>query len=86
MSISSLSSLSDHEMPTVRRQNTIVNAFEKYSDMEFRARFRLSKETVLYLESVFGSTIKPLTKRNRAIQPLDQLLITLCFMRFYTNA
>ncbi|XP_041981468.1 putative nuclease HARBI1 [Aricia agestis] len=84
MSLSSLSSLSDHEGPTVsrRRNNQMLNAFEKYNDAEFRARFRLSKETVLYLESVFGNSIKPPTRRSRAIQPMDQILITL---RFYAT-
>ncbi|CAK1578459.1 unnamed protein product [Parnassius mnemosyne] len=83
MSVSSLSSLSDNETPLRSRRNDIkLNAFEKYDDKEFRARFRVSKETVLYLDSVFGSTIKPLTKRNRSLQPVDQILITL---RYYAT-
>lgn len=83
MSLSSLSSLSDHESPTVGRRNEKkLDAFEKYNDVEFRSRFRISKDTVLYLDSVFGNTIKPLTKRNRAIQPVDQILITL---RYYAT-
>ncbi|CAK1587654.1 unnamed protein product [Parnassius mnemosyne] len=83
MSVSSLSSLSDNETPLRSRTNDIkLNAFEKYDDKEFRARFRVSKETVLYLDSVFGSTIKPLTKRNRSLQPVDQILITL---RYYAT-
>lgn len=82
MSLSSLSSLSDDESRPTRRNAVKLNAFEQYNDVEFRARFRVSKETVLYLDSVFGSSIKPLTKRNRALQPIDQILIT---FRFYAT-
>lgn len=84
MSLSSLSSLSDDESPFVshRINKERLNAFEIYSDIEFRARFRVSKETVLYLDTVFGSTIKPLTKRSRPIQSVDQILLTL---RFYAT-
>ncbi|CAK1597293.1 unnamed protein product [Parnassius mnemosyne] len=83
MSVSSLSSLSDNETPLRSRRNDIkLNVFEKYDDKEFRARFRVSKETVLYLDSIFGSTIKPVTKRNISLQPVDQILITL---RYYAT-
>lgn len=82
MSVSSLSSLSDHERPVSRRNPVKLNAFDEYSDEEFRVRFRVSKDTVLNLDSVFGSSIKPLTNRNRALQPVDQILITL---RYYAT-
>ncbi|XP_045541906.1 putative nuclease HARBI1 [Papilio machaon] len=83
MSVSSLSSLSDNERPSVCRRNLKkINAFEKYTDAEFRSRFRLSKETVLYLDSIFGKSIEPLTRRNRALSSKDQILIAL---RFYAT-
>ncbi|CAG5049906.1 unnamed protein product [Parnassius apollo] len=83
MSVSSLSSLSDNETPFGSRRNDIkLDAFNKYDDKEFRARFRVSKGTVLHLDSVFGSKIKPLTKRNRSLQSVDHILITL---RYYAT-
>lgn len=81
-SVSSLSSFSDEEGPTSRVNEEKLNAMEKYNETEFKRRFRLSKDTVLYLESVFGQNVQPLTKRNRAIQPVDQILIAL---RYYAT-
>nr|XP_026488745.1 putative nuclease HARBI1 [Vanessa tameamea] len=84
MSLSSLSSLSDDETTSrsSRKNEEKLNGFEKYDDNQFLSRFRVSKDTVLYLESLFGKEIAPLTKRNRALQPRDQILIAL---RFYAT-
>ncbi|XP_026488745.2 putative nuclease HARBI1 [Vanessa tameamea] len=84
MSLSSLSSLSDDETTSrsSRKNEEKLNGFEKYDDNQFLSRFRVSKDTVLYLESLFGKEIAPLTKRNRALKPRDQILIAL---RFYAT-
>lgn len=80
MSVSSLSSLSDEEVvSTGRRNEEKLDAFAKYDDVQFKIRFRLDKQTVLHLCSLFGENIQPLTRRNRAIQAVDQLLIALRF-------
>jgi hypothetical protein len=58
------------------------NPFTEYSDMEFRMRFRLRKQTV---QTLMHRIINGLTDstRNRAVSPLNRLLVTL---RFYASS
>lgn len=78
MSMSSLSSLSDDDSPRPTRYNPPkFDAFAEYDDVAFSERFRLNKETVVHLAAVLNDKLKPATERNRAIPPIDQILITL---------
>lgn len=88
MSISSLSltSSGDDSDEEVRRAPRIIkdrnDLFESLDEHDFRARFRLSKGTVMELLHLFGNDIEPATLRNKSICSRDQLLITL---RFYST-
>ncbi|XP_063838190.1 putative nuclease HARBI1 [Ostrinia nubilalis] len=55
---------------------------ETWDEVDFVQRYRLSKETVLWLVSELGSYLKTPTTMNHAISPLEQILLTL---RFYAT-
>ncbi|KAB0804174.1 hypothetical protein PPYR_01144 [Photinus pyralis] len=56
-----------------------INNIDKWSDDEFRRRFRLSKPVVLELLTHIECRLQHRTNRNNAIAPIEQLLITLRF-------
>ncbi|CAF4955530.1 unnamed protein product [Pieris macdunnoughi] len=55
---------------------------ETWDDVDFCHRYRLSKETVLWMVTEIGNDLKTPTLRNNAITPLEQILLTL---RFYAT-
>lgn len=87
--LSSLSSLSEDEnenVEVIRRRRVYPdrrNLFEILDEREFKIRFRLSRQSVMYILHLIGDQLEPPTKRNKAICARDQLLITL---RFYATA
>ncbi|KAB0798890.1 hypothetical protein PPYR_06770 [Photinus pyralis] len=85
ISLSSFSSSSDEEEAPARRIRFIRdrnNPFQIYDDIDFKMRYRFSKPIVQNLLHMFGHLIEPKTKRNKSIDGLTQLLITL---RFYAT-
>ena len=83
--MSSLSELSsDDELPPVLRRNRTfcnrLDPFEQYSDIDFKKRFRLDKESVTALTALIGENISPLTSRNKSIDARLQILVTLRFL------
>lgn len=84
-SISSFSSSSDEEERPVRRIRLIRNRndpFEIYDDVDFKMRFRFSKQTVQNFTEIFGRNIEPRTNRNKSLDARMQILLTL---RFYAT-
>lgn len=87
---SDLSSLSDDEgiivqhepirRPRVFKQRK--DPFNVLDDYEFKQRYRLNKATVMDLTYNIGNNLKHETFRNKSIDPLAQILITL---RFYAT-
>lgn len=64
--------------------NPRLNPFEKYTDEEFRRRFRLSKESVRFLYSLIGQQLEPIkTRPGFTISGMDKILITL---RYFATA
>ncbi|KAK4882192.1 hypothetical protein RN001_005511 [Aquatica leii] len=51
-----------------------------YDAVKFKMRFRFSKETVTEILHLLTDDIKPSTYRNKSVNPMNQLLLTL---RFY---
>lgn len=85
-SLSSSSPSSDEIIPEIRRVQRRRfqdrnNPFDIYNDVEFKKRFRLSKELVMNLLHEIGHNLEPLTKRSMSIYRLNQLLLCL---KFYT--
>lgn len=76
----------DDDDNQVRRRPRIFrereNLFEKYDDVDFRDRFRLSKPSVMHLLEIIGRDIERRTNRTHAVPALLQLLVTL---RFYAT-
>ncbi|XP_066581979.1 putative nuclease HARBI1 [Prorops nasuta] len=58
------------------------NFFNIYDENEFLTRFRLQKLTVLKLLHEIEDALRTRTERNKAVEPLNQLLLTL---RFYAT-
>lgn len=56
--------------------------FEEFDDIDFHARFRLSKESVTAVLTEIEQEISHATEQNNAISPMNQLLLTL---RFYAT-
>ncbi|XP_060882080.1 putative nuclease HARBI1 [Metopolophium dirhodum] len=90
-SSSSSSSNSDEEhevfevlinLPRPRLYRDRFNPLEHYDDLDFKNRFRLTKNTFMILLNVIGKDIKHDTNRSYAIKPEVQLLIAL---RFYAT-
>ncbi|KAB0791926.1 hypothetical protein PPYR_03726 [Photinus pyralis] len=84
-SSSSSSTDSDEELllelnRRVRRERTFrerPDNFTKWSDQEFTMRFRLQKESVLFLLELIEGQLATISNRNKAITPMNQLLLTL---------
>ena len=51
-----------------------------YSEVEFKERFRLSKQTVIYVVGLIENEIRPDTEKNHALSPELQVLIALRFL------
>jgi len=82
-----LSSSEDEEIENVmyRRPKVIRRRplyFEEYDDIDFHARFRLSKESVTAVLAEIEQEISHKTEQNNVISPMKQLLLTL---RFYAT-
>ncbi|KAE9521249.1 hypothetical protein AGLY_018341 [Aphis glycines] len=58
------------------------NPLENYDDLDFKTRFRLTKNTFMMLLNAVGTDLKHCTSRNFAIIPEIQLLIAL---RYYAT-
>ena len=58
-----------------------VNPMREYDDLEFRQRFRLSKNLVQELYDQIGPDLEPLTHRNHAIPAMNQI----CTLRYYAT-
>ena len=52
---------------------------EDYDDIDFKCRFRLSKETITNLLYLIGPEIEKQTARSMAVLAKTQTLITLCY-------
>lgn len=69
----------------IRRPYTIRvrrNHLDLWNDVDFRCRFRLSKETVLIIQKEIEGKLLAICNKTRALSPLQQLLLTL---RFYAT-
>lgn len=75
------------ELQTPRKPYTVqarLNPMIEYSDDEFRRRFRLTKETVIFLHSLIGEELEPTATRNDfTLNAIDKILITL---RYFATA
>lgn len=61
-----------------------LDPMREYSDEEFRKRFRLTKNSVIYLYSLIGKDLEPkVTRIGFTLSALDKILITL---RYYASA
>ena len=65
-----------HALPRHFRDR--LDPMGEYDDSEFKARYRLEKEAVLMLLELIENELQT-SGRNRALSPLDQLLLTLRF-------
>ncbi|XP_028039897.1 putative nuclease HARBI1 isoform X2 [Bombyx mandarina] len=74
-SLQLVSSNSVFRRPRLYRQRT--EDFEKYDDKDFVFRYRLSKETVLFLLEKIEHLLEYKDNRNQSVTPLTQLLCTL---------
>lgn len=88
-SVSTIKSISsedeNHEevqsrMPRIFRSR--IDPFDSLSDENFRDRFRLNKQTVVFVSGLVEEKIKSFTVRNHAVTPINMLLIAL---RFYAT-
>ncbi|XP_071641997.1 putative nuclease HARBI1 [Temnothorax longispinosus] len=82
-----LSSSEDEEFENImyRRPKVIRRRplyFEEYDDIDFHARFRLSKESVTAVLAEIEQEISYKIEQNNVISPMKQLLLTL---RFYAT-
>ncbi|KAJ8911563.1 hypothetical protein NQ315_007944 [Exocentrus adspersus] len=68
------------ERPRVYRERE--NQFEKYSESEFRNRFRLTKENVNILVELIEDNIPIISYRGNTLSIMEQILISL---RFYAT-
>lgn len=59
-----------------------TDAFVKYSEEEFRRRFRMSKQSVRFIYDLIGIELEPLVHRTITISGMDKLLLTL---RYYAT-
>ncbi|KAI4468974.1 hypothetical protein MML48_2g00018845 [Holotrichia oblita] len=64
--------------PKVYRERT--NEFNKWSDEEFRDRFRLSKPVVEYVINEIADEISSESNRNHALSASEMVLLTLRFL------
>ena len=74
------------QLQSISSRNRIVrdrtHPMEKYSEEEFKRRYRFSKENTLKLLSIILPDLQCFVQSNNFIPPLDQLLTTL---RFYAT-
>ncbi|KAE9528791.1 hypothetical protein AGLY_012366 [Aphis glycines] len=92
MSVSSARSTSDSDdeffldmlvhLPRPRLFRGRINPLEEFDDLDFKCRFRLSKESFGVLMHLIVEYVKHGTKRNVALSPEVQVLITL---RYYAT-
>ncbi|KAF2878816.1 hypothetical protein ILUMI_27351 [Ignelater luminosus] len=76
--LSSLSCLSfdeEEEPLKIRMICDRNNPWNELDDFEFKMIFRFAKETVIEILYFFADEIKPRTFRNKAISPINQLLL-----------
>ncbi|KAJ8974994.1 hypothetical protein NQ317_013493 [Molorchus minor] len=59
------------------------NAFDELDDLSFFRRFRLTKNTILYLLEMIEDHLEYDNNLNNSVAPIDQLL---CTLRFYASA
>ncbi|CAI6359398.1 unnamed protein product [Macrosiphum euphorbiae] len=69
-------------LPRPRRFRDRSNPLQDYDDLDFKCRFRLSKETFMILLHMIGDSIKHKTNRSSSLSPVLQLLIAL---RYYAT-
>lgn len=74
---SSSSSSSDDEGPRMRLVKPRNNLFNELDDIEFKKRFRLSKNTVEQVANMLDNVFEPIDQRNQPVSKLNQILITL---------
>lgn len=53
------------------------NLFYELDDVEFKKRFRLSKNTVEQVANMLDNVFEPVDRRNQPLSKLNQILITL---------
>lgn len=75
------------ELQTQRKPYIVqlrLDPMQDYTEDQFRKRFRLTKGTVIYLYSLIGEDLEPVTtRRNFTLSAIDKILITL---RYYATA
>ena len=71
----------DLDIPRVIRDRN--NPFTEFTDDEFRMRFRLPKTSLQTVLNLIQEKLEYPSKRNSAVSPLNQLLLTL---RFYATS
>ena len=68
------------ERPRIYRERD--DQFFKYSEIEFRDRFRLTKVSVSWLIELIGDNLQKFSNKRTTLSVLEQFLITL---RFYAT-
>ena len=59
-----------------------LSEIDDFTDEELRARYRFRRESILFITNLVAGDISRNTRRNHALPPLHQVLITL---RFYAS-
>lgn len=73
----------ENEFPRIRTFRPRKNPFDDFDDVDFKDRFRLSKNSVTFLlQEIIDRIHQPLHRRNMPVSPINQLLVTL---RFYAT-
>ncbi|KAK5644374.1 hypothetical protein RI129_005674 [Pyrocoelia pectoralis] len=73
--------LIEHGLP--RQVYERADYFHQFDDAQFRRRFRLSRETVLFLLEHIEEHLEFPNNRNHCVSPINQLLVSL---RYYATA
>ncbi|EFN86944.1 hypothetical protein EAI_00154, partial [Harpegnathos saltator] len=60
-----------------RRFKERIDYFEELDELEFKMRFRLSKESVLMVLENIREELVFFTNKNKPVLPMQQLLLTL---------
>lgn len=71
--------LEDIKIPQ-RPLRDMTNPIEMFSKVEFKQRYSLSKETVMYVLDLIVHGLERSTNRGKPVPPLIELLITIRFM------
>ncbi|XP_036343191.1 putative nuclease HARBI1 isoform X2 [Rhagoletis pomonella] len=77
-----LSQLSRSRVPKRRTHGKRIDFFRKYDENIFNRRFRLSKESFLYVLTKIEAKIRSSSERNCPLSPTEMLLLAL---RFYAS-